>query len=60
MFRCNYTNSENIQSLNSIDSTYKKEIFYAIKTKDKRSLSPILPTSPVKLKKHLSETSISK
>ncbi|CAH1725966.1 unnamed protein product [Aphis gossypii] len=57
--KCNYTNSENIQSLNSIDSTYKKEIFYAIKTKDKRSLSPILPTSPVKLKKHLSETSIS-
>lgn len=55
--KCNYTNNENTQSLNSIDSTYKKEIFYAIKTKDKRSLSPILPTSPVKLKKYISETS---
>lgn len=35
-------------------------MFDAIKTKDKRSLSPILPTSPVKLRKYLTETSFSK
>ncbi|XP_025202491.1 centrosome-associated protein 350-like [Melanaphis sacchari] len=54
--KCNYTNNVNIQSFNPVDLSYKTEVFDANKTKDKRSLSPILPTSPVKLK-HLSETS---
>jgi len=60
MFRCNYTNNENIQSINSIDLSYKNEIFDTIETEDKRSLSPILSTSTVKLKKHISDTSNSK
>lgn len=61
MFRCNHINNENIKSFNQNDFFYKNEMFDAIKTKDKRSLSPILPpTSPVKLKKYLTETSISK
>lgn len=60
MFSCNYTNNENRKSSNPIDISYKNKTFDAIKPNDKRSLSPILPTSPVKLRKYISETSISK
>lgn len=58
--KCKHTTNENIKSFNPIDFSYKNdEMFDAIKTKDKRSLSPILPTSPVKLRKYLTETSFS-
>lgn len=60
MFRCNHIHEENIKLFNQNDFSYKNEMFDAIKTKDKRSLSPILPSSPVKLRKYLTETSISK
>eukprot|EP00102_Acyrthosiphon_pisum_P010643 XP_008179023.1 PREDICTED: centrosome-associated protein 350 [Acyrthosiphon pisum] len=57
--KCNHIHNENIKLFNQNDFSYKNEMFDAIKTKDKRSLSPILPSSPVKLRKYLTETSIS-
>jgi len=60
MFRRNHTNNEIVKSSNPIDFSYKNEMFDAIKTKDKRSSSPILSTIPVKLRKYPTETSISK
>jgi len=60
MFRCNHIHNENIKLFNQNEFPYKNEMTDAIKTKDKSSLSSILPSSPVKLRKYLMETSISK
>ncbi|KAL4132206.1 hypothetical protein QTP88_009408 [Uroleucon formosanum] len=57
--KCNHIHNENIKSFDQNDFSNKNEMFVAIKTKDKRSFSSILPTSPVKLKKYLMEPSIS-